>query len=377
MARPTMTNHEEMKRDVRIRGETITLGQLLKLEGLIDSGAEVKAFLMTVPVWVNGEREARRGRKLHPDDVVQVDELELRLTSADLDIRRTELRGVRRLGLERAAGLSSEALLAIADLERRVVEADGGRLKLEWGTLRRRSGDSVEDLLWWEGDRLAGFLGFYGYGSSLELAGMVAPDARRRGIATALLDAAMPLCRERGPRQVLLIVPRSSVGGQRLAVRRGGVLDHSEHALTLSGAPTGGPRDPALSLRPASAADVPFLSRLFEAGFGGPAPDDLLGRLDAPDERTIVIELSGSAVGTLRVTREGDDAGVYGFVVDPPWQGRGIGRDALRRTCEELRAGGVRRIRLEVAVENDRALALYTGVGFEPVATEDYFSFDG
>ncbi len=70
-----------MKRDVRIRGETISLGQLIKLEGMIDSGAEVKAFLSTVPVWVNGEREARRGRKLRVDDIVQVDELELRLTS--------------------------------------------------------------------------------------------------------------------------------------------------------------------------------------------------------------------------------------------------------------------------------------------------------
>jgi ribosome-associated protein YbcJ (S4-like RNA binding protein) len=42
---------DEMKRDVRIRGEMISLGQLLKLEGIIDSGAEVKAFLSTVPVW--------------------------------------------------------------------------------------------------------------------------------------------------------------------------------------------------------------------------------------------------------------------------------------------------------------------------------------
>lgn len=90
-----------MKRDVRIRGETISLGQLLKLEGMIESGAEVKAFLSTVPVWVNGEREARRGRKLHVDDIVQVDELELRVTSEDLDIRRPELRGVRRLGVVR------------------------------------------------------------------------------------------------------------------------------------------------------------------------------------------------------------------------------------------------------------------------------------
>jgi ribosome-associated protein len=77
-----------MTRDVRIRGETINLGQLLKLEGIIESGAEVKAFLSTVPVWVNGEREARRGRKLHVGDTVQVDELELHLTSEDLDIRR-------------------------------------------------------------------------------------------------------------------------------------------------------------------------------------------------------------------------------------------------------------------------------------------------
>lgn len=275
--------------------------------------------------------------------------------------------------LERAAGLSSRALLAIAELERRVIEADGGRLKLEWGALRRRSGDAVEDLLWWEGDRLAGFLGFYAYGSLLELAGMVAPEARLCGIATALLDAAVPLYRERACRQVLLIVPRASVGGQRLAVRRGGVLDHSEHALTLSGAPTEGPRDPALNLRTASSADVPLVSRLLEAGFGSPTPDDLVGRLDSPHRRTLVIELQGSAVGTVMVTRDGPDAGIYGFVVDPRWQGRGIGRDALRRACEELRRDGARRIRLEVAVENDRALALYTGLGFEPVTTEDYF----
>jgi ribosomal protein S18 acetylase RimI-like enzyme len=276
--------------------------------------------------------------------------------------------------LERAAGLRPRTLLAIADLERRVIEADGGRLKLEWGTLRRRSGDRVEDLLWWDGDRLDGFLGFYPYGSSVELAGMVAPDARRRGIATALLEEALPLYRDYGWREVLLIVPRASVAGQALAVRRGGVLDHSEHALMLPGPPTDGPRDPALSLRPASAADLPSVLRLLETGFGSPPPDDLPARLDSPDQPTLVIELHGSAVGTLNVARDGVDAGIYGLVVDPPSQGRGIGRDALRRICEELRADGVRRIRLEVAVENDRALALYTGLGFEPVATEDYFS---
>ncbi|MGP0035119.1 MAG: GNAT family N-acetyltransferase [Solirubrobacteraceae bacterium] len=255
-----------------------------------------------------------------------------------------------------------------------MVDADGGRLKLEWATLRGRSGDRVDDLLWWEGDRLAGILGFYAYGSTLELAGMVAPDRRRRGIATALLDAAVPLYRERDVREVLLIVPRASMAGQRLAVRRGGVLDHSEHGLVLSGPPTDGPRDPALSLRRASKADLPLVSRLLQAGFGGPAPDDLTDRLDSPRAQILVIELDGLSVGTLTVTHDGVDGGVYGFVVDPRWQGRGIGRDALRRACEQLRTGGASQIRLEVAVENDRALAIYTGAGFEPVITEDYFA---
>jgi ribosome-associated protein len=65
----------------------IRLGQLLKLAAVIDTGAEVKAFLSAEPVWVNGDSEARRGRQLHPGDVVRVGEHELRLTSAGPDGR--------------------------------------------------------------------------------------------------------------------------------------------------------------------------------------------------------------------------------------------------------------------------------------------------
>jgi ribosomal protein S18 acetylase RimI-like enzyme len=263
---------------------------------------------------------------------------------------------------------------AIADLERRVIAADGGRLKLEWGTLRGRSGDRVEDLMWSEGDRLLGFLGIYGFGSSLELAGMVSPDARRRGIGAALLDAALPLCREQSDRRPLLIVPRPSVAGKRLALRRGGVLDHSEHALVLSGDPTSGSRGPAITLRPATMADVPLVSHLLEDGFGEPADAGLAERLDSPCERTAIVELGGSAVGTLRLTRDGSDARIYGFVIDRSWRSRGIGRAALRHACDQLRAEGAHRIGLEVDVDNDRALTLYTSVGFTPTITEDYFA---
>ena len=68
-------------RDVLIRGQVIRLGQLLKLVGVIESGAEVKTFLDREEVWVNGARETRRGRQLHPGDVVRVGDGELRLVS--------------------------------------------------------------------------------------------------------------------------------------------------------------------------------------------------------------------------------------------------------------------------------------------------------
>jgi ribosomal protein S18 acetylase RimI-like enzyme len=79
-------------------------------------------------------------------------------------------------------------------------------------------------------------------------------------------------------------------------------------------------------------------------------------------------------VGTLRVSRDQDTAGVYGFVVHPDHQGHGIGRDVLRRVCRQALADGATRVRLEVEVTNDRALGLYTSLGFALVTTEDYYA---
>jgi ribosome-associated protein len=71
-----------MSEDIEITGETIRLGQLLKLAGVIDSGSEAKALLAEQPALVNGEPEARRGRQLHPGDHIQLPGYELRIASA-------------------------------------------------------------------------------------------------------------------------------------------------------------------------------------------------------------------------------------------------------------------------------------------------------
>ena len=66
-------------REISIRDETIRLGQLLKLAGLVDSGAEAKELLAAGAVRVNGEREERRGRQLRRGDVVAADGEQIRV----------------------------------------------------------------------------------------------------------------------------------------------------------------------------------------------------------------------------------------------------------------------------------------------------------
>ncbi len=71
-----------MAREIPIRGDTIRLGQLLKLAGVVGAGGELKALLAQTPVLVNGEPDARRGRQLHPGDVVTVADEELRVVAS-------------------------------------------------------------------------------------------------------------------------------------------------------------------------------------------------------------------------------------------------------------------------------------------------------
>ncbi len=66
---------------VAIRGETIRLGQLLKLAGVLDTGGEARELLDREPITVNGEREIRRGRQLHPGDRVTLPGHELVVTA--------------------------------------------------------------------------------------------------------------------------------------------------------------------------------------------------------------------------------------------------------------------------------------------------------
>lgn len=58
--------------EIKISTEYITLGQFLKLAGVIDTGGAAKWFLSEYEVFINGELDVRRGRKLRDQDQIEI-----------------------------------------------------------------------------------------------------------------------------------------------------------------------------------------------------------------------------------------------------------------------------------------------------------------
>ena len=63
-----------VQKSIKLRKDEpfITLGILLKITGVIDTGGQAKFFLSENTVLVNGEEENRRGRKLYHNDKIQI-----------------------------------------------------------------------------------------------------------------------------------------------------------------------------------------------------------------------------------------------------------------------------------------------------------------
>jgi aminoglycoside 6'-N-acetyltransferase len=93
--------------------------------------------------------------------------------------------------------------------------------------------------------------------------------------------------------------------------------------------------------------------------------------IDHPDAETFVVEVDGSVAGILQISEENDpDYRHAGLDISlaTGFQGRGLGREALRVAIDHLAAQrGHHRFTIDPAVENEVAIRCYTAVGFKPV----------
>jgi S4 domain protein YaaA len=57
---------------IKLNTEFITLGQFLKLADVIQTGGMAKWFLSENDIFINGEQDQRRGRKLRAGDSITI-----------------------------------------------------------------------------------------------------------------------------------------------------------------------------------------------------------------------------------------------------------------------------------------------------------------
>jgi len=71
--------------ELDLDGDYIELNQLLKLAGIVDSGGQGKAIVASGVVSVDGVQELRKTAKIRPGQLVQVDDVDIRVLALGPD----------------------------------------------------------------------------------------------------------------------------------------------------------------------------------------------------------------------------------------------------------------------------------------------------
>ncbi|MGC9514116.1 GNAT family N-acetyltransferase [Methanocrinis sp.] len=129
-----------------------------------------------------------------------------------------------------------------------------------------------------------------------------------------------------------------------------------------------------MKIRRAEARDLPSILAIEELCFSREVafPPDALSIL-LEDATALVAEdgnLAGFVIGFVR----GEAGKVVTLDVLPERRGEGLGRGLMVALEEEFAILGARASRLEVSIENRRAIALYADLGYSGAALlEDYY----
>ena len=256
--------------------------------------------------------------------------------------------------------------------------------------LRELEGDQTGHLLLTDGETALGYLnlasGRDGAAAMAELA--VLPSARRRGIGTALIDAA--LARTGGrvrfwahgtlePARALAASMNMQPVRELIRMRRSlrdlpeVVVPEGVTIRTFSGEP-----------------DISELLRVNNAAFswhpeqGGWTAADITGRTAErwfdPEGLFLAVDESGERVLGFHWTKvHGDDLGeVYVIGVDPAEHGRGLGRvltlAGIDHLARRLSAAGEPEVILYVEADNAAALRTYRALGFATDSVDTAFA---
>lgn len=305
----------------------------------------------------------------------------------------TELLVAQNLRFTAKAFLSEQDLEDIAALEAESHAVEGITYKLELAYKRRirqlheadpKSDAYLDEFLCHDGDQLVGYLGaMRTQGISYELNGLVAPDYRRQGIFSRLLEMAVAQHQTiyHGKDKVdaiQLLCDRESASGQQWLKSIPYKPHHTEYEMYLDlEAFKVNPVDEP-HLERATRAQAPLVNSINAAAFKMPLDAMPLVDPEALQKEGMhifMLHLGDEIIGKSHLQLIDGQGGIFGLALLPDYQGKGYGMTLLQKSVVKLLEMGAQQVFLQVSATNENALKLYLQNGFKITSTMDYLEY--
>ncbi len=231
-------------------------------------------------------------------------------------------------------------------------------------------------VMFYEQGQLIGFLSvFFFYDDAVEIAMLVHPLARRKGIARQMMHNVISLIQTHSFSTLIFSSP-SSLNNHWLPAL-GFSYQHSEFYMERDDLNPLLDSNKTLTFREANIKDLPTLCALDDACF--PKKDSkpverFQQLLDDRNYQIFIALLNNQPVGKAHLRWESNGATISDITILPTLQGKGLGTELITFCINFALSEGKPHLNLDVETHNQRALNLYTRLGFMVQNACDYWA---
>ncbi|MFX3617124.1 MAG: GNAT family N-acetyltransferase [Sporolactobacillus sp.] len=211
-----------------------------------------------------------------------------------------------------------------------------------------------------------------------ELSAMTLPEYRGQGYFSALLICAEEeLIRYHLPDLLFVVNTSSQTRYQDMLSYLGAQYDFSEYVMTLEKDSWSEQAEKEeMEVVRAETVDLEALVAISVATFGD-NPEDARSLVEKSQKATARESYAAvwdhQVIGMGSINFEESVPCIFGFAIQPTFQGQGYGRRFLALLIQDLFAKGYSQIKLEVDSKNSRALHLYQKTGFIETSGYAYY----
>lgn len=231
------------------------------------------------------------------------------------------------------------------------------------------------NILYYHDTKLIGFLRtFFFFTGAVEIAIMVHPEFRHKGIAATMLNNILPLIKQDGIKAVTFSSPANT--NKEWFESLNFTYDGSEYQMLYTKKTPVFTYNKVIHIRLANTEDIPTLCALDDACFPNKKIDPVAhfqGLFTTPNCEIFVIQYKSKIMGKAHVFREPHGVRLTDIAVFPHAQGSGYGTTLIKYCIKHASEKKRSKVILDVETHNKNALKLYTRLGFSITNAHEYW----